>query len=180
MEFTLIYRSKVIMSAYESWISPASKALDIGCGNAVVTDELRKHFGCQITGADILDYRNRDIPFKIMTDARKLPFANGEIDVAMFNDALHHCDDQEALLSEAARVAKAILLFEMEPTLAAKIVEVLINQIHNSNMNIPFNMHRQGEWEGMFRKLNLKYECRRIKKPNILYPFVNFAFRLER
>lgn len=180
MEFTLKYRSKVIIDAYDGWISPSDTALDIGCGNCVVSEELKKHFECSIYGTDVLDYRKRDIPFKLMKDPRALPFGDKEFEVAMFNDALHHCDDQEALLIEAARVAKSVLLFEMEPTITAKVVEILINQIHNPAMNIPFNIRTKDEWTRLFKRLNFDFELRGIKKPSVFYPFVNFAFKIKK
>jgi ubiquinone/menaquinone biosynthesis C-methylase UbiE len=179
MEITLIYRSKLIISAYEGYLLPSDKVLDIGCGNGVVTDELRRRFGCAVTGTDILDYRKRDFPFKKMEDPLKLPFSDGEFDVSMLNDALHHCDDQRKILNEALRVSRSVLLFEMEPTLSAKIVEVLINQIHNPAMNIPFNIRTFGEWQRLFNDMGIRFESRRVKRPSILYPFVNFVFRLS-
>ena len=179
-DFTLAYRSRVVINAYTGWLSPRTKVLDVGCGNAVVSEELKKHFKCTVVGTDILDYRKREVPFKIMTNPKKLPFNDNEFDVCMFNDALHHCDDQDALLKEAARVAGNMLLFEMEPTITAKIVEVLITQIHNPNMNIPFNIKTKERWESDFKRLNFDFEHRKIKKPSILYPFVNFAFNLKK
>ena len=180
MELTLIYRSKVIITAYKGWISRSARVLDIGCGNGVVTEELRRHFRCPISGTDLLDYRKREFPFKLMTAKTKLPFTDNEFDICMFNDALHHCDDQESLLIESIRVAKRILIFEMEPTIIAKIAEVLINQIHNPTMNIPFNIRPLEEWQNIFDRMNFNYECRRLKKPSFLYPFVNFSFNLTK
>jgi ubiquinone/menaquinone biosynthesis C-methylase UbiE len=180
MKFTLIYRSKVIMTAYKGWITPSSRVLDIGCGNAIVTEELRKHFLCPIVGTDILDYRKTDLPFNIMTNPGKLPFGNNDFDICMFNDALHHSNEQEDLLNEAARVANKVLIFEMEPTITAKIVEVLVNQIHNPNMNIPFNIKTSGQWRSCFERLNFDFEHRKIEKPSVFYPFINFAFNLRK
>lgn len=179
MEFTLIYRSKIIIKAYQGWIANTDKVLDIGCGNGVVTEELRKNLQCLIVGTDVLDYRKRDIPFRVMTDKSGLPFKDNEFDTAMFNDSLHHCDDQEALLKEAARVAKKVLIFEMEPTLIAKILEVCLNRIHNPLMNIPFNIRTSEDWRCYFTRLNFDFEYWKIEKP-FFYPFDNFVFVLKR
>ena len=179
MEFTLIYRSKIVIKAYQEWIFNTDKVLDIGCGNGVVSEELRKNFQCLIVGTDVLDYRKRNIPFEIMTDKYSLPFKDNEFDVAMFNDSLHHCDDQEVLLKEATRVAKKVLIFEMEPTLIAKILEVCLNRIHNPLMNIPFNIKTLEDWRSYFTRLNFDFEYRKIKKL-FFYPFNNFVFVLKR
>ena len=178
MEFSLIYRSKIISSAYSGWISSDDSILDIGCGNTVVTDELRKHFNCDIVGTDIIDYRRRKIKFKIISGQKRLSFNNKEFDISMFNDTLHHCEDWQALLSEAFRVADRVLIFEMEPTVTAKIGDVLINLIHNPHMNIPLNIKSAHDWRSCFERLGYDFEYRKIKKPFLFYPFLNFAFKL--
>lgn len=178
MESTLLYRSKIIIRAYKDWIYPSQVVLDVGCGNGVVADELRKHFLCKVAGTDIIDYRKREIPFKIMADPAKLPFRNNEFDICMFNDALHHCSGQESLLKEAMRVAKSIVIFEVEPAPLAKIADFLINQLHQPRMNIPFNMKTPNGWRDVFEGLGFYSEYRKVEKPSFLYPFSNFAFKL--
>ncbi len=180
MDFSLIYRSKIIIAAYKDWISASSRVLDIGCGNAVVTDQIRKHFNCSISGTDILDYRKREIPFKIMAEQDKLLFPDGAFDICMLNDMLHHCNHQENLLKEALRVASRVLIFEMEPTIIAKVVDILVNQIHNPAMNKPLNIRTSQNWRDCFGILGLDFEYRKIKKPSWFYPFINFSFKLRR
>lgn len=180
MELTLIYRSKIIITAYKDWISASTRVLDIGCGNMVITEELRKHFHCPIVGTDILDYRRRNIPFKIITEESKLPFADNEFDIGLFNDAPHHCKDQEGLLNEAIRVSNRVLIFEMEPTLMAKILDIFINQIHNPKMNMPFNMKTSDQWRDYFKRSNFDFEYHKNQKPSLFYPFTHFSFKLMR
>lgn len=179
MEFSLIYRSKIIITAYKDWISPPDRVLDIGCGNAVVTEELRKYFHCLVIGTDLMDYRKRKIPFKIMTDENKLPFSDKEFNICMFNDSLHHCKEWEPMLSEAFRVADRILIFEMESTKIAKILDKFINKLHNPNMNPVINLKTLEQWKFYFEKLNLDFEYRKIRKPSLFYPFINFSFNLK-
>lgn len=177
---TTVFRSRIVIAAYEEWIRKTDTILDVGCGTAIVADELRKHFECTVTGTDILDYRKRDISFKIMLRDNILPFRDNEFDIAMFNDALHHCARQEDLLREAARVAKRVLLFEMKPTLLAKSLDILINQFYNSKMNIPLNLKSYDGWCEFFKQNGFEISGRPIKKPNIFYPFTHFAFCLNK
>lgn len=178
MKFSLIYRSKIITDAYSGWITGSDRVLDVGCGNAVVTFELGRRFGCQITGTDLLDYRKAGIPFKIMAGPDKLPFSDKEFNVCVFNDALHHCRNHEGMIREALRVAERVLVFEMEPTLAAKLLDIFINQIHNSHMDIPLNMKTSSEWCAWLKKLNFNFELRKIRR-KFFYPFSNFAFSIK-
>jgi len=180
MEATLKYRSRIIIEAYKDWVPSSAKVLDVGCGNAIVTEELKKGLGCSMIGTDIMDYRKRDIPFKIMAEENRLPFETQEFDICMLNDTLHHCSNPERLLEESGRVAKRVLLFEMEPTLAARLADLVVNKFHNSRMNKVLNVMAPHQWEDYFKKLNFNFEYRRIKKPAFLYPFSNFAFNLKR
>lgn len=179
MDLTLRYRGKIICAAYKGWIHPGDKVLDIGCGNAVVTAELVKHFRCDMFGCDILDYRKCGIPFKVMNSCEELPFKDKEFDACLFNDVLHHCDSHDRILAEAGRVANNILIFEMEATTLAKIADILVNQIHNRRMNIPLNLKFSRQWQDYFKKENISFEFRKIERPNIFYPFRQFAFKLE-
>lgn len=178
MDFFLKYRSRMIITAYQDWISKTDSVLDIGCGNAVVSDELRQYFGCSITGVDILDYRKRDILFQHLSAPDKLPFRNKEFRISMFNDVLHHCQYWQKMIEEAFRVSERILIFEMESTRIAKILDLLVNLIHNSKMNRVINGKSSQEWKLCLRRLGFIADYRQVKKPAIIYPFSNFAFNV--
>lgn len=176
MDVTLKYRSRIIIDAYSGWILGSDKVIDIGCGNGVVSEELKKYFKCDIMGVDILDYRRRNIDFKLLDKSGKLPFKDKEFSIGMFNDALHHCGNWETLLCEALRVSEKVLIFEMEPTGIAKALDFIVNMIHNPKMGCAFNLKRIEEWKDYFQKHNLELECRRLKKPSFIYPFKHFSF----
>lgn len=178
-EYSLIYRSRIIIAAYRDWIPESSRVLDIGCGNAVVTDELRKKFKCFIFGTDAMDYRKRGIPFKMMADKNRLPFGDDEFDICMFNDTLHHCRNQDALLKESLRVAAKTLIFEMEPNVISKSLDILINQVHNPKMDLPLNIKKAQEWRDYLQGLNFDFQFRDIKRP-FFNPFKNFAFSITK
>jgi len=177
---TTVYRSRIVIDAYRDWVSKTDRVLDIGCGTAIVIDELRRYFKCQVVGTDLLDYRKREVPFKLMENENRLPFRDGEFDLAIFNDVLHHCSRQDDMLREASRVAKRVLIFEMKPTLVAKILDIFINQFYNRKMNIPLNLKSFDGWLEYFSRLGFSVESRHIPKPNLLYPFTHFSFRLQK
>lgn len=176
MSLTLIYRSKIIISAYQGWIAKSSHVLDIGCGNAIVTEELRKHFRCFVTGTDILNYAKRKITFTPMSHYDKLPFHNKEFDIAMFNSALAHCQDCKEILTEALRVANEVLIFEAEPSLLLGVWDRFIGRFYHHEMNPQINIRTSAQWKLEFRGLNFEYHQ---VKTSWWYPFKHFVFRIK-
>jgi SAM-dependent methyltransferase len=57
----------------------------------------------------------------LLADATHLPFHSGFADIVTLNAALHHCDDMEAVLKEAARLVKpgGLLISDHDPQLSA-------------------------------------------------------------
>lgn len=165
MQFSVIYRSEFVIKAYEGWIPKGSKVIDIGCGDAIITDELRKHFKCDIVGADIIDSRKRSIPLELAI--RQVP--DNSFDIAMLNEMLHHCKNWQEVLTEAKRVAHKVLILESEPTLYAHVICVITNIVHYGKPNWR-KFRKREEW-------GFQGEARLIKTP-WWYPFKYFAVKL--
>jgi len=180
MKFSLILRSKLIIKAYESWISSSDRVLDVGCGNAVVAGEISKHFNCQVIGTDISDSRKSETLFSLMKDKDLLPFGDNEFDICMFNDVLHHTVCPERLLQEGLRVARKVLIFEMEPTIIARLADMMVNKIHYPRERMQLNIKSLQDWISCLKDLYFNFEYRKIKKPLFMYPFNNFAFSIKK
>ena len=177
---TTVYRSRLVAESFAKWLNPQAKVLDVGCGTGVVAHELQKALNIKVTGCDIDKYLIVDIPFKRMESFDKLPnFGKKKFDACMFNDVLHHTDyqNQVKLLRQAINISKICLLFELKPTVAGRIADLVINKIHNPQMNIPYTYRTPKEWKTLFQKMGLKYEVMKVKKP-FLYPFSHIAFRV--
>jgi hypothetical protein len=83
------------------------------------------------------------------------------------------------LIQEARRVCRVVLLFEVKPTLIAKAVDYLINQIHNPAMPLPLTHRSQEEWLRLFDLNNIPAQCFAVKKPEFFYPSTNYLFSLH-
>jgi len=98
------------------------KILDIGCGSGNYTVALKK-CSYNMTGIDIsfemlYKARQKDSSINwILGDASRLPFANNQIDAALFMLSTHHIEDLQKSFSEAYRVARhKILIFTSQPS----------------------------------------------------------------
>ena len=179
MKFTEVYRSKLILRAYDGWIKPKDKVLDVGCGDGVVSKIIRDYFKCKIMGTDIINYVSEDIPFVLMKEKDKLNFKNNEFDIIMFNDTLHHTVYYKELLKEAKRIAKKILIFEEEPGAYSKFVDIVTNRTRTWNIEIPMFKYPR-EFEKLFEEFGFNFQFRKVKKPVFIYPYKHFAFFLEK
>jgi len=97
--------------------------LDLGCGTGHIGLVLQKQYRQRITLVDVkahLGYvgewlfglpcarqisKQYKIPLQLY-DGRKLPFADGSFDTVLLVSALHHADNPDEVLREAARVAQ--------------------------------------------------------------------------
>jgi ubiquinone/menaquinone biosynthesis C-methylase UbiE len=182
MRLTIEIRAKAVVEAYRAHLGPGDSVLDVGCGNGVMAEEIRKGLGCKMMGTDIMEYLKTDLPYKPMSEPAKLPFSDGEFSAALFTDALHHMpsDIQLVLIKEALRVSRKVLLLEMRPTLAAKATDWIMNKIHNPSMPIPWTMRDLPDWKRELEKFANIDEARPLEKPFFLYPVDHFVIALGR
>lgn len=98
--------------------------VDIGCGPGNIFASLKGKPKLLI-GVDVAP-KSLEIAkglgyLTILADATKLPFKSGFADIVTLNAALHHCEDMEAVLKEAARLVKpgGLLVTDHDPQLSA-------------------------------------------------------------
>jgi 2-polyprenyl-3-methyl-5-hydroxy-6-metoxy-1,4-benzoquinol methylase len=92
--------------------------LDVGCGEGVLTHKWAQRLEGRIVGIDLEDpaiqaeWAKRQAPnlsYRVMK-AERLPFEEGEFDLAAAIEVLEHVPDPEATVAEMARVARRHLL----------------------------------------------------------------------
>ncbi|RYF47249.1 MAG: class I SAM-dependent methyltransferase [Comamonadaceae bacterium] len=98
--------------------------LDVGCGPGNVHATL----GCRarlLIGVDVaagsLELAARQGYVAVLADACHLPFRSGFADLVLVNASLHHCDDMNAVLTEAARAVRpgGLLVTDHDPQRSA-------------------------------------------------------------
>lgn len=177
---TTRYRAKLIGDLYTDQLQKVDKVLDVGCGNCIVGEYLSKRFSLKLVGTDILFYPKVDIPVVKMEGPDRLPFEDNSFDVVLFNDMLHHTELKKDLVAEGLRVGSKILIFEMEPTWIAKIVDRVLNFFHNPGMEVPLAFFRKDEWTQLLEQLDCQYIIEVVKKPFKFYPLQHLYIKIER
>ena len=180
-EITMPFRCKIILKTYKRWLNKDDAVLDVGCGNGLVANYLKKYSEINIIVCDIENYLICDLPFRKISKNGRLPFPNKRFDTVLLNDVLHHLDRsrQEGLLKESIRVAKKVLIFEAKPTIFGKLADVLLNRLHYGEIYTPLTFRDILEWQILFKKLSLKFSALEIRKP-FWYPFSHIVFNLEK
>ncbi len=95
--------------------APDARALDLGCGTGILLHHLSRRFR-SVTGLDISQEMLAGFDATEVAagatvglargDMTALPFRDGSVDVILCRSALHHMDDEVAVLSEIRRVLK--------------------------------------------------------------------------
>ncbi len=123
---TYCHRSEAFIDRWKKAIGDWTDkiVIDIGCGPGNIFASLEGKPKVLI-GVDVaatsLEMARKIGYIPILADATKLPFKSGFADIVTLNAALHHCDDMEAVLKEAARLVKpgGLLITDHDPQLSA-------------------------------------------------------------
>ena len=172
-------RMQMIAKCCRGNINNKSKVLDIGAGNGYVSYYIQNKFGCEMHCADVLNYLEYNFTFyKIF--GKNLQFKDKYFDVAMINDTLHHMEEESqiAMLKEAARVAKKVLIFETKRTFLAMLLDRIMSKIHNILMHVPCTHKTSENWKKCFSDLGLKFKEIKIER-NWFYPLEHLFFVLK-
>jgi SAM-dependent methyltransferase len=152
----LVFERRVdrLADALAARLPPNANVLDIGCGDGSIAYAiLERRPDLSITGVDVLVREATRIPVTAY-DGSTLPFPDDGFDAACLIDVVHHSDDPQRLLSEAARVSRdAILIkdhvadgFLAVPTL--KLMDWIGNARHG--VRLPYNYLTAADWQDHF------------------------------
>jgi SAM-dependent methyltransferase len=112
-------------------------------------------------------------------DGLSMPVASSSHDVVLFVDVLHHAEDGQALLREAARVARSAVVIKDH------IVERLLSRERLRAMDwvgnvghgvaLPYNYWTRGQWRAGFEKAGL-LEVDRRERLGLYLPPLSWLF----
>jgi SAM-dependent methyltransferase len=139
-----------LADALAARLPAGATVLDIGCGDGSIAHAvLQRRSDLSITGVDVLVRAETRIPV-IGYDGWTLPFADDSFDAVCLVDVVHHADDPQRLLGEAARVSRDHVLikdhladgFLAAPTL--RLMDWVGNARHG--VRLPYNYLTRTEW----------------------------------
>jgi SAM-dependent methyltransferase len=170
--FVFRRRTAVLADHLASFIPPAARVLDVGCGDGTIDGLIMaRRPDISIDGIDPLVRPNTHIPVRAF-DGRIIPFPNRSFDVVMFVDVLHHTNYPRVLLSEAARVGSSVLIKDhfCDGFLAVETLR-LMDWVGNARYGVPlpYNYWSKSKWTSAFRELGL--HTSEMKFRLNLYPF---------
>lgn len=128
-----------------------STVLDLGCGDGSVARAIMQALPqYDIRGIDVHPRPQTWVPVDLF-DGRTIPFADKSFDWVTIVDVLHHADDAQGLLAEAARVARLGVIvkdhllegFAAYPTL--RLMDWVGNRGHD--VRLPYNYLAKAEWK---------------------------------
>ena len=160
-----IARDYSLINLIKPYLKKNQQILDIGAGLCRITQMLQKK-GYMVTPIDIQDLSIIDDIKPIIYDGEKLPFKNNSCDVALLLTVLHHTPNPEAILREAKRVSRNIVIIEdIYENTAHKYLTYFMDSI----MNLEFFGHPHSNkddkgWKELFNKLNLKLKSKNYRK----------------
>ena len=140
-------------------IPPNARVLDVGCGDgllAKVIGDARPDL--TLEGIDVLVRERTHIPVRAF-DGRHIDAADGSYDVVTFVDVLHHTDDPEALVAEAARVARRAVVIKdhTKDGLLAGRTLAFMDWVGNARHGValPYNEWPRRRWQEMAARRGL-------------------------
>ena len=172
-------RARRLAALLAPLLPPDAKVLDVGCGDGELAALIaRARPDVSMRGIDVLVRPAPLIPVEPF-DGRSLPCADDSYDAVMFVDVLHHADDPQALLNEAARVASRNVLIKdhlCESSLDRTILRFM-DRVGNSRHGValPYGYWSNRQWTEGWRESGLSLKSRRTSLK--LYPvWADWAF----
>jgi len=160
-------RVRVLARELSILLPDHGQILDVGCGDGLLAATIQSEKpGRAITGLDVLVRKNTHVPVQHF-DGHSFPFAADSFDALMFVDVLHHTEDPEELLREAARVSRHSIIIK-DHTLngvAAATTLRFMDRIGNRRHGValPHNYWPEQRWLDTFSRLGLIVEVWKTK-----------------
>ena len=155
-------RTRVLCGHVSSLLPSGATVLDVGCGDGTLAAQVLDVRGdVDVSGVDVLVRSDAAIPVKSF-DGRTIPHANRSFDTTLLIDVLHHSEDPEALLAEAARVSRTWVILTdhiVRGPLSSRLLR-LMDDVGNRRFGVAlrYDYWSEPRWHETFERLELRVE----------------------
>jgi len=165
-------RARVLADHLARLTPPNARVLDVGCGDGLIGRLVeRSRPDVRIRGIDFLVRPVLHVPVDAF-DGRRIPFDDGSFDLVTMIDVLHHAELPEALLGEAARVARSgviikdVVLAGWMALSTLRFMDRVGNERHG--VTVPETYWNAEQWRHAFARAGLRVD---VSKDHLaLYP----------
>ncbi len=166
-------RVRVLIESLGALIPVGSHMLDVGTGDGQIAKGIAaEQPNVHVEGIDVMLRPTTAIPVTLF-DGEKIPMDDNSVDVVSFVDVLHHTNDPQVLISEAARVArKAVVIKDHLSENALDHVTLrAMDWVGNAphGVVLPYNYASRAQWNDWFATACLAQDVFNTDVP--LYPF---------
>lgn len=156
-DFARNFRDKRALRVYgyfRKFLHKGDLILEIGAGSGDIIHLLKNdHF--EVRGVDIQDLSLFSDIKPIVYDGKTIPFKDKSFDTILLITVLHHTKNPEAILKEARRVAKRVIVVEDIFTgQLQKYVTFVMDSVTNFEfIGHPHSNRDDSEWRETFKKM---------------------------
>jgi ubiquinone/menaquinone biosynthesis C-methylase UbiE len=145
------------------WINPGDTLLEVGSGPGSVVQTLRAR-GHNVTPLDIADSAFEPSLTPVVYQGGVMPFEGEQFDTALVLTTLHHTPDPDAILREAARVARRVIVIEdvFETRWQEAYTKFADSLTNMEFLGHPHSNRNDAHWQQSFAQLGLTLAHRRI------------------
>lgn len=165
-------RVRVLVDHIGALVPAGAQMLDVGTGDGQIAMMIgQQQPDTQVQGIDIMLREKTHIPVTLF-DGTTIPFADDSVDVVTFVDVLHHTDDPQRLITEAARVARRAVIIKDHLSENAldhatlRVMDWVGNAPHG--VVLPYNYAPRADWDRWFATAGLTID--RFDTAIPLYP----------
>ncbi len=175
-------RSETVVERIFPYIKNSKKIIDIGSGTGDIANLLIKR-GKSVVPIDVGSFHGPRLVKTVIFDGKTLPFPNQSFDTALLLMVMHHTPNPTQVFSEAARVAKEIVVIETsyEDTIG-KILTVIIDTLSNLQIKANWRSYKTDkDWRIFFTNNKFRIaDTYRYKDRNFGIPFLHILYHLKK
>lgn len=189
----LVMRSRIekLADHLAVFFPEGASVLDVGAGSGeIAAAVMARQPDIVFEGVDVLVRDDTAVPVR-QFDGKNIPAKDGQFDLCMLVDVVHHAAEPQALLAEAARVARHGLV--IKDHLAANSFDHAVLAItdwvgnRGHDVRLPYNYWPRSKWDLAFEEIGLRRQSEIIRLALYSPPFthlfdrgLHFVARLEK